>query len=93
MATYAVFDGHVTDLAAKFCEREWLRFVEKAIEHERMVEQQKQKQRKRSQRRESRESQDSEDHERGATPYVRDLEQCLIEAVRDLERAFRESAL
>jgi len=93
LATYAVFDGHVTDLAAKFCEREWLRFVEKAIEHERMVEQQKQKQRKRSQRRESRESQDSEDHERGATPYVRDLEQCLIEAVRDLERAFRESAL
>ena len=102
-AQFAVFDGHITSLAAKYAEKHWLECVFEAIEKEREEERRVKAKssggsrrgsgdnRRRSGSSKSRESSSSnEDGENENAEIDFELEKALIRATGELERGFKE---
>jgi len=102
-AQFAVFDGHITSLAAKYAEKHWLECVFEAIEKEREEKRRVKAKssggsrrgsgdnRRRSGSSKSRESSSSnEDGENENAEIDFELEKALIRATGELERGFKE---
>ena len=98
-AQLAVFDGHITNLAAKYAEKHWLEYVFKATEKEK-EETAKEKKRKGGSKPVLRETSslepsdafgDAEDVLSEEIDF--DLEKALIRATRDLEKGFKQHGL
>lgn len=88
-AQFAVFDGHITSLAAKYAEKHWLKCVFEAIEKER----EESAKAKSGERRRSRQSSEDDEMDGKEKTIDFELEKALIRATRELERGFKEHGL